>query len=63
MNPDQALELLYSATTLAKLTKEDHIKCEQARATIKRSFAAQQEPTPAPPGNEPRKGRRKKKGK
>ncbi len=34
MTPDQAIELLYSASAMAKLTKEDHVKCEQARATL-----------------------------
>lgn len=30
----QHLELLYSASTVAMLTKADHIKCEQAKAAI-----------------------------
>ncbi len=34
MTPDQAVELLHAMSVLAFRPKADHIKCEQARATL-----------------------------
>ncbi len=34
MTPQQALEVLYSASTLAPLPKKAHVDCEQAKVSL-----------------------------
>ncbi len=38
MTPEQALEFLCGCTTLARLVKEDHVKCQAAESVIKEAL-------------------------
>ncbi len=47
MTPEQALEFLFGCTTLARLTKEDHVRCQESNAilagALQRLLAGQQD--------------------
>lgn len=62
MTPDQAIQILYSASTLACINKADHLKCERAGDVLKSALRQLSAATPVE-SEKPKKAKGAKKAK